>query len=218
MSDKSIVDKIALRLKQGVVTEEACIYLLTQIRKYIEQENIKKYWNLRMCANWSLHSSLDSLRNKVVKDFMAEINDFLLQSEKKRSYEIDRQPGLKHKLMFLTALREELRTLLKSLDIDTSICDDPLKSQTFLRVFGNAIEGTPLIYRSDDDSYLFDEISFSRRKSIFSSDNWPQTLYWTIKKGNHVLLRISTNLTPIPVGNGYLYVESLVFMTNPSFE
>jgi len=214
----SITDKIASRLKQGINTEEHCTFLLTQIRKYLEHQNIKGYWNLRMCANWVLHTSLDSTKNKAVKDFLEEINEFLLQSKQTGRYEIDRKPGLKYKIMFLTALREEMRTLLTSLDIDTAICDDPITSQTFLRIFGQAIEDTPLICRSNDDSYLFDEVSFSKRKSMFSDDMWPRSLYWTIKKDNQVLLRISTTLTPINIGFGFLFVESLAFVTNPSME
>lgn len=154
MNSNALVDKIASRLREGIETEENCIYLLTQIRKYLEQQEIKGYWNLRMCANWTLHSKLDGAKNKAVEDFLHEVNDFLIDSEKSHGYDIDKYTNLKYKLLFVTALREELKQLLTLLGIDTSICTDSIKTQNFFRVFGRVIEDTPLVCKTDASSYL----------------------------------------------------------------
>lgn len=218
MTREAIIDKIATRLSQGINTEEDCVYLLAQIRKYLEQQDIQGYWNLRMCANWTLHSNLDNVKNRTVLEFLNEINSFLMESEQIGSYDIDRFPGLKYKLMFLTALQEELKAFLTSVGIDTSICDDPAKLRAFLGIFGQVIEDTPLICKINASSYRFNEITFSKRKSVISPELWPSSLYWTIKKENRVILRIKTNLVAVPIGDGYIYVESLAFITNSSLD
>jgi len=57
---ESILEKISELVEKGVESEAECVYILAQIRKYIERQGLGRYWNLRMCANWTLHSQLDN--------------------------------------------------------------------------------------------------------------------------------------------------------------
>lgn len=201
-------------MQRGINSGEECRSLLTDIRKYLEHHYIQGYWNLRMCANWTLHATLDNTKNKTVKDFLEEMNNFLKDGNR----EIERYPGLKYKLMFLTSLRDELSSLLRSIGINTSICEDPHKIRSLLRSFGEAVEDTPLICKANSQDYIFDEISYSQRASIFDRDMWPKTMYWTIRKDGRVLLRIDASLVIIPYDIGDVYIEMLTFVTNRSFE
>lgn len=50
MSDE-IVEKIQVQLDKGIETKATCVYLLAQIRKYLEQQRVGGFWNLKMRDN-----------------------------------------------------------------------------------------------------------------------------------------------------------------------
>ena len=211
----SIIEKITLHLENGIRTEADCVYLLSQIRKFIEQQGIKDFWHLRMCANWALHSSLDNERNETVGTFLEEVTDFLIDGEKK-GYDIKRHPTLKGKFMFVVALQDELKKFLDHLGIDTSICDDTKKLTNLLNIFGKVIEDTPLVCKASKPLSHFNEISFSKRKSILDPHFWPQTLYWTIKKKDNMTLRINIQTTTLNMGIAELNLQTFVYIQSKS--
>ena len=211
----SIIEKIALHLENGIRTEADCVYLLSQIRKFIEQQGIKDFWHLRMCANWTLHSTLDNERNETVRVFLGEVNDFLIDGEQK-GYDLKRHPSLKNKFMFVVALQDELKEFLDHLRIDTNICDDPPKLTNLLNIFGKVIEDTPLVCKASKPLSHFSEMSFSKRKSSLDPHFLPQTLYWTIKKKDNTTLRISIQTTTLNMGIADLDIQTFVYIQSNS--
>lgn len=207
---ESILEKISVLVTKGIESEAECVYLLAQIRKYIEQQHIDGYWNLRMCANWTLHSQLD---NTTVQVFLNELNDFLIDAEARQDYYLSYHSALKNKLSFVTSLQNELSDFLNSIGIDSSICTENAKFRNLLRIFGCVIEDTPLVCKPKSPLSHLSEVSFSRRQSVFQ-DLQPLSLYWHIKNGAKTVLRIHSNIVSIPIASLEIYTETFSFVTN----
>jgi hypothetical protein len=212
----SIIEKIKLHVGKGMQTEADCVYLLSQSRKFMEQQDIKGFWNLRMCANWALHSTLDNERNPTVSAFLEEVNDFLVDAKIRNGYDLERLPSLKDKFMFVVALQNELKTFLEYLGIETSICDDPKKLANLINIFGKVIEDTPLVCKASKPLSHFNEISFSKRKTIVDPHPWPATLYWTIKKKDNMTLHINIRNKTLKMGIAELDLQTFVYIENKS--
>ena len=209
---EAIIEKISQLLTKGIESEAECVYLLAQVRKYIEQQRIKGYWNLRMCANWSLHSQLD---NPTVQTFLFELNNFLVDSEERNVYDIYAHPSLKDKLSFVAGLQQELSDFLGSVGIDASICTDNAKFRNLLKIFGFVIEDTPLVCKSNLILSHLTEVSFSRRKSVIPNEQIPFGLQWAISNGARTVLYIRSNMIVFPVAEGIeVYSENFSFVTN----
>lgn len=208
---ESILEKISVLVTKGIESEAECVYLLAQIRKYIEQQHIDGYWNLRMCANWTLHSQLD---NPYVQNFLRELNDFLVDAEVRGDYNIDSHPSLKAKLSFVASLQEELSSFLNAVGIDSTICTDYSSFRKLLRVFGQVIEDTPLLCKSKMPLSHLDEVTFSRRKSILQDDVYPISLYWHIKKEAKPILLIKSDIVSVRFGPIEVITKTFAFVTN----
>ncbi|MEN5059042.1 hypothetical protein [Sphingobacterium kitahiroshimense] len=207
---ESIIEKISDLIYKGIESEAECVYLLTQTRKYIEQQNIHAYSNLRMLINWTLHSQLD---NNTVKDFLEELNGFLADSESRGSYELSLYPELENKLSFVTSLKNELADFLKSIGIDPSICMDNIKFRKLLELFSHVIEDTPLVCKLKSPLSHLSEVSYSRRQSAFSVGVSP-SFSWNIKNGTKAILRIQSTIHVIPIEGLEMYTETFSFITN----
>lgn len=208
---ESIIEKISVLVTKGIESEAECVYMLAQIRKYIEQQHIDGYWNLRMCANWTLHSQLD---NVTVQIFLRELNDFLSDAEALGDYDIDRYPSLKKKLSFVASLQEELSGFLNAVGIDSKICTDNSSFRNMLRIFGQVIEDTPLLCKSNSQLSHLSEVTFSRRRSIFQEDVYPISLYWKIKNGGKAILLIKSNIVSVQFGPIEVITKTFAFVTN----
>lgn len=207
---ESILEKISVLVTKGIESEAECIYMLAQIRKYIEQHRIDGYWNLRMCANWTLHSQLD---NANVQGFLRELNDLLIDAEIYGEYHIARHPSLKKKLSFVTSLQEELSGFLNAVGIDSNIHTGNSTFLNLLQIFGQVIEDTPLVCKPNSPLSHLSEVTFSRRKSIFENDLYP-SLYWKIKNGDKTILLIKSNILSIPFSPIEVITETFVFVRN----
>ncbi|MBE8714782.1 hypothetical protein [Sphingobacterium hungaricum] len=167
---ESVIEKISMLVTKGVESEAECIYMLAQIRKHIEQHRIEGYWNLRMCANWTLYSQLD---NKTVQGFLRELNDFLVDAETHGEYHIAQYPLLKKKLSFVTSLQEELSDFLNAVGIKSKIHPGNSTFRNLLQIFGQVIEDTPLVCKPNSPLSHISEVTFSRRKTIFENEQSP---------------------------------------------
>ncbi|MDM1296740.1 hypothetical protein HX021_20855 [Sphingobacterium sp. N143] len=207
---ESILEKISDLVTKGVESEAECVYLLTQSRKYMEQQRIYAYPNLRMLINWTVHSKLD---NAAVKEFLEDLNDFLVDSEVRGSHELSPFPELKNKLSFVTSLQKEMGDFLQSIGIDSLICTDNRKFRRFLEIFGHTVEDTPLVYKANPPLSHLSEVTFSRRQSVFS-EGMPPSFSWKIKNGTKNVIRIHSNIIVIPFGAFEIYNEVFSFVTN----
>ena len=208
---ENILEKISALVTKGIESEAECVYLLAQTRKYIEQQQIRGYWNLRMCANWALHSQLD---NQTVRGFLSELNDFLVDAEAHSEYRIDHHPSLKEKLSFVASLQGEFAEFLNTLGVDSTICTDYSAFRNLLRIFGQVIEDTPLVCKPNSPLSHLSEVTFSRRKLPFQNDLYPLSLYWTIKNEGKTSLLIKSNIVSVPLGPHEIITTTFAFITN----
>lgn len=179
----SIIKKIGEQLDKGIRTEADYVFFLTQIRRYLEHEQVKDFWNLRMCANWALHTTLDNEKNNTVKIFLEEVNDFLIDADQNGGYNLDQHQSLRDKILFFTSFELELNAFLNHAGIKTSYFDDPSNVKQFLDLYGKVIEDTPLVCKASKPLSHFSHLSLSKRKSIMGI-NWPAPLFWSIKRNN----------------------------------
>ncbi len=66
---EAILEKINLELSNGIDTEPKALYLLAEIRKYIDrycQAEKNKYHNLYFYCNWVLHIKMDRTPAKII--------------------------------------------------------------------------------------------------------------------------------------------------------
>ncbi|MGK6351591.1 hypothetical protein [Parapedobacter sp. DT-150] len=208
---ESILEKISELVAKGIKSEAECVYLLAQTRKYMEQQGMPGYWNLRMCANWTLHSQLD---NPTVQGFLRELNDFLIDAEAQSRYNIDRHPSLKSKLSFVASLQDELSEFLNTVGIDSTICTDYSAFRSLLGIFGQVIEDTPLLCKANSPLSHLSEVTFARRKSIFQKDIYPISLYWKIKNGDKAILLIKSDIRSVPLGPFEVITKTFTIVTN----
>lgn len=209
---EKIVDKIKQQLDKGISTEAECTYLLTQVRRYLEQENVKDFWNLRMCANWALHTTLDNEKNPTVRIFLEEINGFLIDADEQNGYDVTRNPSLHNKILFFTAFEVEMRKFLDEVGIDTTFFDDRKKIIRLKDIYEKVIEDTPLVCKATRPLSHFSEISLSRRKELI--ETWRPSLYWTIKRNNGKILRIKIEEKTISIFPLELDLRTFVYIEN----
>ncbi|MDR2284823.1 MAG: hypothetical protein LBE37_16535 [Sphingobacterium sp.] len=206
-----IIEKIRKLVDKGVESEAECVYLLAQIRKYLEQQDIPGYWDLRMCANWALHSKLD---NQSVKILLEELNEFLVDSENQQSFDLKRHPSLKSKLSFVAGLQSDLKEFLTGVGIDTRICDDDNTYSNLLCFFTQVIEDTPLVCRAKNTLSHVTEISFGRRRSLLYQDLLPLDMMWHIRKYEKTILRLRHESSVIDFGVAKIKIGSFIYITN----
>lgn len=144
---EALREKINNLTRIGVESEAECVYLLSQIRKYIEQQDlltVVRYSNpgLFMCMNWVLHKSID---RAVDPNLIQEIEQFLRDKDfLSKGYNFEGYQSLLNRLLFVETLRGSLLLFLEENAFDTTICYDDDKYNVFLKFFGKVIEDSPL--------------------------------------------------------------------------
>lgn len=206
-----IIEKIRKLVDKGIESEAECVYLLAQTRKYLEQQDISGFWDLRMCANWALHSKLD---NQSVKTLLEELNEFLIDSETQQKFDLERHPSLKSKLSFVAGLQNDLKEFLTSVGIDTRICDDDNSYRNLLWLFTQVIEDTPLVCRAKNILSHVSEISFGRRRSTLYQELLPLDMMWHIKMGQKTVLRLNHESHVIDYGFVKIVLDGFIYITN----
>lgn len=157
---EALREKINELINKGIQSEAECVYLLSQLRKYQEQQSISGYYNLRMCMNWALHSSIDQ---GAVKHLLKDIHVFLAYKHAKSdNLNFDGFEELQNKLLFVQPLRVELIKFLDVNGFDISICSDTEKYEIFLKFFARVIEDTPLVLKSESQSVQFSHVTVSK--------------------------------------------------------
>lgn len=157
---EALREKINELIGKGVQSEAECVYFLSQIRKYMEQQSIPGYRNLRMCMNWALHSSIN---RGAVENILKEIEEFIASKDNiSQNLGFEGFEELQNKLLFVQPLKIELLSFLKTHGFETSICDDESKYEMFLRYFGRVIEDTPLVLNNKTTSNQSLEVSISK--------------------------------------------------------
>lgn len=72
MGHLEILEKLKKELNRDIQEESQVVYILSRIRKYLEQTNLhKNYKYIIFYCNWALHSKLD--RTEPVSDLLREV-------------------------------------------------------------------------------------------------------------------------------------------------
>lgn len=144
MATSDIMKKLEEELNSGIKTEPQVVYLLTQIRKIIERDNLKEqYARLKFHCDWVLHSSMDRAEAKaILKEFDAAYGHLsgtvkLIDLPEPLKSEIDR-------ISKLRSFEEELSKFLAAYGLPLLTRHSFDGWTHFLYLYGKVIEDTPL--------------------------------------------------------------------------
>src|SRR3989304_3063344 len=152
MATSEIIQKLGKELKNGINTEPQVVYLLAQIRKLIERDNLRaQFEKLNFHCDWVLHSKLD--RSSVAKDILKKLDAAypLLNSGVRLSDLPEPLTSEIKQILKFRFLEEELLKFLEAYRLP------PLAEYSsdgwvrFLYLYGKVIEDIPLILSSETE-------------------------------------------------------------------
>ena len=171
----TIIDKISRELSIGINTEPQALYLLAEIRKYLEgcdKDERDKYPNLYFYCNWVLHIKLDrtpapDILNRFESIFLdindlKKISDIFKKQEKNFYYFVD--------------LKEELRKFFKVNSLPAELLENGKKWFIFKKLLVAVLMDCPLVnkkgrvnkfsYESGDDEQIRFRVKIKRLGSF----------------------------------------------------
>lgn len=140
----SILEKLQRELDGGVDTEPKALYILAEIRKYIDgydEEDKDKYPNLYFYCDWVLHIQMDRAPTKTLlnrfESLFSSISDLkeisrLFKEKEKDFYE-------------LVDLREELRYFLKKNGLPIELVENGKRWFEFKKLLTEILLDCPLV-------------------------------------------------------------------------
>jgi hypothetical protein len=136
----SIEAKLTSLLATPIDSEAKAVYLLCQVRKL---QDYDKTWTnrLRMFCNWAVHVDLDV--RSTVEPFLQHIDDVVgdvLRGIRITAAEL----ALKNEFATFDTFRDELRLLLASHGLPSTVCDDDGWWYEFLEQYSGVIEDCTL--------------------------------------------------------------------------
>lgn len=143
----SILGKISKELSNGINTEPKVLFLLAEIRKYIDeykQEDKNKYPNLYFYCNWVLHITMDRTPAKEIlnrfESIFGGINDLkkisnIFKNQEKNFY-------------LFKDLREELQNFLEINSLPTEFLENSHKWFKFKKLLVEILIDCPLINKN----------------------------------------------------------------------
>jgi hypothetical protein len=145
MAQSSIINKLRRELNLPVRSERQVVYILAEIRKYIEHESGEARGRLAFLnffCNWALHIEIyrDPLNIRQV------LERFDVEGMSSEEYERSR---FKYELRTLEVFRAELKRFL-SPELPTILVDDDIEWKRFLFLYLLVVSEVPLQYTRDD--------------------------------------------------------------------
>lgn len=140
----AILDKISKELNNGIDTEPKALYLLAEIRKYIDEYNHEeesRYSNLYFYCDWVLHIEMDRAPAKSIlnrfESIFSGINDLKETSNTFKKQEKD--------FYYFVDLKEELRSFLKINNLPTELIENSNKWFRFKKLLVEILMDCPLV-------------------------------------------------------------------------
>lgn len=140
----SILDKISKELDSGIYTEPKTLYLLSEIRKYIDhcgEIEKNKYPNLYFFCNWALHIQMDKAPAKrILKRFEKIV-------EKHKKLEKISQTFREKEIDFYMfySLKEEFIKFLKENSLPYENFENNIDWPTFRKLLVEILKECPLV-------------------------------------------------------------------------
>jgi hypothetical protein len=140
----AILAKINKELDDGIDTEPKVLYLLAEIRKYIDRSNERekrKYPNLYFYCNWVLHVQMDRTPAKrILERFESVLSDTkdlkeiskIIMSQEKDFYSF-------------VSLREELQTFFEKNSLPTTLTENGATWFKFKKLLVEILTDCPLV-------------------------------------------------------------------------
>jgi len=151
--NSSILEKINKELNNGIDTEPKVLYLLAEIRKFLDRSSESEkesYPNLYLYCNWVLHIQMDRTPAKQIlnrfesrlsnADNLTEMSNIIKQEEKNFYYFVD--------------LKRELHNFLTNYTLSTELTDNGRKWFNFKKLLVAILIDCSLV-NSDSRVYAF---------------------------------------------------------------
>ncbi|MGA2146710.1 MAG: hypothetical protein ABSH49_17305 [Bryobacteraceae bacterium] len=140
-----IQSKLRHVLESGRITEVEVVYIMAGIRKLLEHgKTSTDFRTLEFFGDWALHVKMD--RRAAVR-MIKQFDDIWDAHWSRNETGLGQELG--ERVLDLTdgtTMRDQLRAFLRANQLPTTICDETLAWQRFIREYGNVITDCPLEY------------------------------------------------------------------------
>jgi len=142
----NIKDKLTRELVRRIESEQQVVYILAEIRKYLEQQGqLALYPGLVFGCNWALHSRLRGPEAQRIAGVLNSYEQWLAENPDKGP--IDAGNGLLQELsdnFRLNQFRRDLAAFLRAEMLPAQVVDDDKRWLTFFWQYASVIQDCPL--------------------------------------------------------------------------
>lgn len=161
----AIIDKLCKELNKPIKEESQVLYILAEIRKYIEEydsSNAYKYKNLYFFCNWMLHITMDLPRSQ---QYLQKLENNLCNIRLKSEKEIAKDFYAKNKsFCLLKDLRSELNQFFKFNSLPNELVRNDNDWYRFIYYFLQILMDCSVV----NINGKITKFSFERKDNIFS--------------------------------------------------
>jgi hypothetical protein len=142
MAREAIIEKLNKVLQEERLSEPLVVYLLVEIRKYLEQQKLRgKYPILNFFCCWAVHSkATGGGADRILKRFDDAYPHFKKMTTQRPPEEIIEEIG---RTIDLGKLRADLMGFLSSLGLSCELCEDRRRWLDFAEAYSRITEDCP---------------------------------------------------------------------------
>jgi hypothetical protein len=136
----TIIEKLRAQLRKPIELEQQVVYMLVQIRKLLESQNLKKTFPvLVLYADWVVHAKLT--RSSVAREIIEAFEEWCIRIANGQHLTLQ---DAAYRYLNEIALRAEMRSFLEFSELPVEICTDAQRWGEFRSALVSTIEGIPL--------------------------------------------------------------------------
>lgn len=155
----AIIEKLNKHLEEGIKREADVVYLLIEIRKLFEHDELPQYPQLRFYGDWIVHTKLSRIRrNGALAEYLKRIN---------HAVAVQRQGGATQNLntqitdaISLDRLRDEMTTFFTERSLDSHLLEVS-RWRSFIKLLISILIDIPLVASNHSDFNLIKEFLFT---------------------------------------------------------
>ncbi len=140
MGQIEIQGKLNKELEKEISKECQVVYLLVEIRKMLDQDNIPGYKLLRFFCDWAVHTKKDRKMEGIV-DIVTKIDNLISNVDKITSQQNEQIL----KFLEMNELRKEFSQFLIVHNLPISLCKDDHNWSTFVDVLVQVLSEQPIL-------------------------------------------------------------------------
>jgi hypothetical protein len=149
MAQDSIIQKLRDELILPLRRESQVVYLMAEIRKYLDHQNTDEQLDWRVLSffcNWALHIKIDRRHQA------DNIRAFLAAFDLKMGFSLKEylQGDFYNEIMHLRVLREELKRFFTVHGLPSSLTDNQTAWRRFMYYYTSVVAESPLEYSKGD--------------------------------------------------------------------